>query len=368
MSGTTVPAAEVAALISGVKQLFATSFIGFSVATTIYGISVLQVYLYYRNYPEDRAPLKFIVALLFLLDTLSTIFVAHSLYTFYVLNFGKNPVEDLVIPWSFSVDGETPRHSYHICGPDVNSILVFVPPFANIFTILGFYARTIWKVTVSKAVAGFIIFLAIVCLALGIVTTVDLWDPSLHIDWNPEILGSLPRTILPGSSQNSQIISGLVQGLAALNDVIITASMCYYLHRNRSPLPSTGQFVDTLILYAVSRGVLTAVCQILFLVTNVALPGATYWQPFHQAVGKLYVNSVYATLNVRSTFQQKSEVQLGTAPIFKVTQDGTPASGQISVESSRYPQPITFAPTRATDTTGTNSSALNTSSGFGEKA
>lgn len=40
------------------------------------------------------------------------------------------------------------------------------------------------------------------------------------------------------------------------------------------------------------------------------------------------------SLNVRSTFQQKSEVQLGTVPDFKITHDGTPSSAQISTESS----------------------------------
>ncbi|KAJ7283860.1 hypothetical protein C8J57DRAFT_1498861 [Mycena rebaudengoi] len=234
-----------AAIIAGVKHIFGTAFIGFAVATTC-------------------------VALLFLLDTLSTIFVAHSLYQFYVLNFGKNPLVNLLIPWSFSTE----------------KLLVTLITFVA----QCFYAHAIWNVSVSKFVTGFILFLAV-------------------------------------------IISGLVQGLAALNDVVITVSMCYYLQSSRSGLPSTNLFVDRLIIYAVSRGTLTAITQVLFLVTNVALPNLTYWQPFHQAVGKLYVNSVLATLNIRSTFKEKSEVQLGTAN-FKFTAEGRPTDGQISTESA----------------------------------
>ncbi|KAF8211359.1 hypothetical protein K438DRAFT_37893 [Mycena galopus ATCC 62051] len=340
---TPIPAAEIAALIAGVKQIFATSFIGFSLATTIYGISILQVYLYYRNYHADRASLKSMVALLFLLDTLSTIFVAHSLYTFYVLNFEKSPAVDLIIPWSFSTE----------------KLLV------TLITFIAqcFYAHAIWKVTVNKFVAGSIIFLAVTCLALGIVTTVEIFTIF-------NVIGT----------RKFSILSGLVQGLAALNDVIITISMIFYLNHNRSGLPSTTMFVDKLILYAVSRGVLTAVCQILFLVTNVALPGSTYWQPWHQMVGKrihcfnfsyncvrltasltVYVNSVYATLNVRSTFT-KSEVQLGTTPEYKFNSDAPRMPGesvQLSMDSSNHPKPITFAPTKAT----TDSSALTSSGG-----
>ncbi|KAJ7774313.1 hypothetical protein DFH07DRAFT_125643 [Mycena maculata] len=284
-------------VVSLVKQGFATSFIGFAVATALYGTSVLQVYLYYRRYPTDRRTWKCVVALLFLLDTLSTAFVAHSLYTFFVLNFGKDPVEDLVIPWSFSTE----------------KLLVTLITFvAQIF-----YAHATWKVTVNKTITFCIGLLAVVCLALGIVTTVDIF--------------TIPFTI---GTRRFLIISGCVQGFAALNDVLIVAGMCYHLQRNRSGLPSTNQFVDTLILYTVSRGILTAATQILFLITNVAFPGNTYYQPFHQAVGKLYVNSVLATLNVRHTFQQKSDVQYGTGPGFAFVHEGTGQSLSVGPQHS----------------------------------
>ncbi|KAF7352987.1 hypothetical protein MVEN_01266300 [Mycena venus] len=268
-----------ASIVRLVKQGFATSFIGFSVATVLYGISVLQVYLYYRNYAADRVMWKCVVALLFALDTVASIFAGHSLYTYFVLNFGKNPSEDLAIPWSFSTE----------------KLLV------SLVTFLAqcFYANAIWKVTVSKTITSSIIFLALVCLGLGIVTTVDIFTIKGVID-----------------TLRFSIISGFVQGLAALNDLLIAAAMCYYLSHSRSGLPSTNQFVDTVILYTVSRGILTAMTQILFLTTNVALPGNTYWMPFHMCVGKLYVNSVLATLNVRRSFHQKSEPQFDTGPAF----------------------------------------------------
>ncbi|KAJ6629218.1 hypothetical protein B0H10DRAFT_1988587, partial [Mycena sp. CBHHK59/15] len=246
--------------------------VGFSVATSIYGISVLQVYLYYRNYPTDRVTWKFTVALLFVLDTLTTIFAGHALYSFYVLNFGKDPSINLAVPWSFSTE----------------KLLVTL----TTFVAQCFYANAVWKVTVNKIITASVAFLALASLSLGIVTTVELF--------------TIQRVI---GTRNFSIISGLVQGLAALNDVIIAVSMCYHLYHNRSGLPS--------------------IVQILFLVTNVAIPGSSYWQPFHQAVGKLYVNSVLATLNVRKTFQQKSEVQLGTGPAYNFNVAGT---GQVSVE------------------------------------
>ncbi|KAJ7667771.1 hypothetical protein DFH06DRAFT_1183521 [Mycena polygramma] len=197
----------------------------------------------------------------------------------------------------------------------------------------SFYAQTIWKATSNKLTVWIIMFMAVTSLSLGIVTTEEIFDGSLS-------------TV---STRRFQIISGLVQGVASLNDVVITASLCYYLRRNRGDLPTGRHMVDTLIVYAVSRGVLTAIAQILFLITNVGLPGQTYWQPFHQVVGKLYVNSVLATLNVRSTFAQKSEIHIGTGPSFM-------RSDLESKVEPRHLQPIAFAHTMAS--TQTDSSII----------
>ncbi|KAF8123813.1 hypothetical protein K438DRAFT_2003178 [Mycena galopus ATCC 62051] len=99
-------AAALAAAISEVKEVFGTSFIGaclspplgFSVATAAYGIVILQCYLYFRNYPKDHILFKSTVATLWVLDTLTTIMVAHSLYTYFVLDFG-DIAADAFVPW-----------------------------------------------------------------------------------------------------------------------------------------------------------------------------------------------------------------------------------------------------------------------------
>jgi hypothetical protein len=53
--------AVIAAAVALAKEVFATSFIGFAIATTVYGISILQCYLYFRNYPKDTIHLKLTV-------------------------------------------------------------------------------------------------------------------------------------------------------------------------------------------------------------------------------------------------------------------------------------------------------------------
>ncbi|KAJ7117383.1 hypothetical protein C8R43DRAFT_960668 [Mycena crocata] len=224
----------------------------------------------------------------FLLDTLSTVLVAHALYTYFVINFAENTELNLLIPWSFS------------------TLITFVAQC--------FYAQAIYNVTTNKTLTYSV-------------------------------------------------------GLAALNDLLITAGMCYYLRDSRSGLPSTNQFVDKVILYTISRGILTAylalffgsdglidrhfsTAQILFLITNVAFPGRTYYLPFHQTVGKLYVNSVLATLNVRKTFQQKTEPQYDTGPGFDFFHAGTGQSLSVEPQLSNINLPNSTAPSIHVDCPG----------------
>ncbi|KAF9000781.1 hypothetical protein BDZ89DRAFT_1147170 [Hymenopellis radicata] len=286
MAATPTPE-QVAALFHALRQLFGTCLIGFTLGTTLYGVSVLQTFIYFRLYTKDHWFLKSTVnvslvfvlhsgllslleiASLWTLDTLTTIFVAHSLYVYFVLNFGEDPTVNLVIPWSF------------VAEKFLVTVITFIAQL--------FYARTIWKVSAHKIVVFCIVALAIASFGLGIVTTVHLFQDRL-------VTSIAAREFSLRSADHKWPCPRI----CCLNDIIITVALCYFLHIHRSAaIASTGQLIDSLILYAVSRGVLTAITQIMFLVLNVGLPHDTYWQPFHQVVGKLYVNSVLATLNVR---------------------------------------------------------------------
>ncbi|KAE9398601.1 hypothetical protein BT96DRAFT_1020022 [Gymnopus androsaceus JB14] len=264
---SSVPPEVIAAAIAKVKEVFASSFIGFAVATSFYGISVLQCYLYYRNYPKDSVFLKLVVGFLWILDTLSTIMVADSLYTYFVLDFG-NLAADALIPWSFALE---------------NGLLTFVTITAQLF-----YANQIWSISRNHAVTGVIVFLGLAGFGIGLYVTVHLFRFNTLV-----------------TLDDSQFLrfTGMVQGFAVTCDLAITGALIFYLYsrKRETTIRTTTGMLDTLMLYAVCRGILTAIAQIMFLALNVGLPDHTYWQPFHQIVGKLYVNSVVASLNVRQS-------------------------------------------------------------------
>ncbi|KAJ6600364.1 hypothetical protein DFH09DRAFT_1355669 [Mycena vulgaris] len=294
-----------AAAIAEVKEVFATSFIGFAVATTAYGICVLQCYLYYRTYPKDSIYLKLTVGTLWTLDTLSTIMVAHSLYTYYVLNFG-DLAADALIPWHV-VQAPFPVRRLTFLFRSFaleNGLLTLVT-----ITAQCFYSWQIWTISRNVLVTGCILLLALASLGLGLYITI-------HLFRFPAV-ASL-------ATHSFQSISGPVQGTAAACDILITMALIFYLHsRRRSGIRTTEEMIDTLILYAVCRGILTAITQIMFLALNVGFPNRTFWQPFHQVVGKLYVNSILASLNVRKVVLGKGDPEKSTLSGFSRSTGGT---------------------------------------------
>ncbi|KAF7345756.1 hypothetical protein MVEN_01596100 [Mycena venus] len=317
--------AVVAAAVAQVKEVFATSFIGFAIATTAYGISVLQCYLYFRQYPRDSMYLKMTVGTLLLLDTLSTIMTAHALYTYFVLNFG-NISSDALIPW---------HENSTLILPTVRLILGFrsfalTNGLLTMVTITAqcFYAWQIWTVSFNVFVTVGILLSAFAAFGLGLYVTVHLFRfPAVATLATPSV----------------QAVTGPFIGLAACCDIAITAALIFYLYsKRREGELTTKDMIDSLIRYALCRGILTAITQIIFLALNVGIPDRTLWQPFHQLVGKLYVNSIVASLNVRNVVRGKGDPE----------RSGRVVSRSTAATESTRAVPLSFIVPK-TDTTGT---------------
>jgi len=254
---------EAAPILDYAKTTIGATVIGFSLSTALYGVSFLQAYLYFRAYWKDSIGYKSLVATLITLDTLTTMLVAHGLYTMAVLHF-NDPAANLILPWSF---------------PGQAIAIDFTTIIAQLF-----YVHQIWIVSRNKP----IIALVVLCALLGF-----MGDFSLNVLSYVTVNGLTSKMFL--------IVGSLTNSFLALADMLITGTLSYYLRsfRSASRERTNGTILDKLIIYTVSRGTITAVVQILFLAIYVAWPSKSYWIPFQLILGKLYVNSVLATLNVR---------------------------------------------------------------------
>ncbi|KAJ7310833.1 hypothetical protein DFH08DRAFT_898431 [Mycena albidolilacea] len=263
--------------IQSAKELSAAAFIGYGVSTAAYGISIVQVYLYFRNYPKDNIFLKLTVAALWTLDTLSSIVNSHALYTLYVLNF-NNLFADAHIPWSW---------------PLGTAILATTNT-----TSLIFYGWQIWSVSRNFVVVGVILSLALVSCAAGLYL-------SVHLFLFPTIEALFEHT--------SWSMTTTIESTGLVCDITITSSLIYYLRsRKAAGVRSTQDMIASLIMHAMSRGIVTAVCITMLFILDVAFPNHFYWLPFYQLVGKLYVNSILASLNARTSVCGKGQLEVST--------------------------------------------------------
>ncbi|KZT64680.1 hypothetical protein DAEQUDRAFT_732311, partial [Daedalea quercina L-15889] len=103
---------------------------------------------------------------------------------------------------------------------------------------------------------------------------------------------------------------------AAAADIWIMVSLCQILRGSGSGLPSTAGMISRLTLYAITRGILTLVVQLLSVATHfIDIYRGTYTMDIVTIPGSaLYVNSFLAVLNVRrhlrETLHLYSDVQL----------------------------------------------------------
>ncbi|KAI0771273.1 hypothetical protein BD413DRAFT_552413, partial [Trametes elegans] len=264
------------ALLSALKEDIACQLIGFTLATTLYGISLLQAYLYFRSYNRDSLRLRVLVGAVVILDTLTTIFMAHGLYTYTVLDLGE-PIKITIITWSFAL---------------TNGCAVLTA-----FLVQCHFGLRLWGFSSkNQLLVGLIALFAFCNLGAGVAMLVHmLSDTSLFS------LGSV----------SIRVLSGLSSGASSVCDVIIAAGLCYYLQTSRSGFKQTDHIVDKLFIYSINRGALTAVCQTLAFVLATSLPGRFYFVPFALLESKLYANSLLATLNVRRTLKEAPSVVLG---------------------------------------------------------
>jgi len=90
---------------------------------------------------------------------------------------------------------------------------------------------------------------------------------------------------------------------AVLSDIMIAGALCYFLHGGRTGFKSTDTIVTTLIVYAINRCLLTSVVAVLEIIVFSTMPHSLWFVAIDFVIGKLYANSLLATLNCREALR-----------------------------------------------------------------
>ncbi|KAH9830714.1 uncharacterized protein C8Q71DRAFT_319310 [Rhodofomes roseus] len=177
------------------------------------------------------------------------------------------------------------------------------PHFASLNIIVTivqcFYLYRIW-ILAEKAYKVLMIpvLLTVIRIALGYLTAAFMF--SMHVwpqyrDYN-----------------NARIVLCIALASVAANDVVITATQVYLLHRRRTGIRGTEYVIRTVMFYSVNTGALTTIFSIITLLSFVLDQSPLLYGGFIQVQCKLFENSLLVNINARRTLRdnQPSAVEI----------------------------------------------------------
>jgi len=244
--------------------------IGVVLATFLFGMLTLQVFRYFRAYPEDSVLLKALVTFVWFLELAHTISSWHGVYLITVTFYGQ---------------------PQHIAKPPPTLFVIVV--FSGVLTLavqtfFAFRIRALskrWSITV-------------VCCVLNILALV------LNIMPLPSLIANGYTDL--GTKDHWIVVVASV--LVPATNVLIAISLCYYLSKILRVQQGYGKFkqtrsmVVTLIIWTAETTIITSVMSIMQLILFLSR-GDLVWTTFFLLHAKLLSNCMLASLNGRQRFR-----------------------------------------------------------------
>ncbi|KAJ6594906.1 hypothetical protein B0H19DRAFT_1247539 [Mycena capillaripes] len=264
-----------------VTLLFGPLLIGVLLNTMLYGVMIVQAFLYHSRYKTDRPWFRYLVLYLVLAETVNWVCDVGIIYEPLITRYAT-PEALLTSPLLLRSDA-------------VLTVLISTP-------IQLFIAWRVHIVTRSYVLPSIISLLALVSLGGGIsVTTVV----SLHPDY------------ASFANFRAEVIIWLVSSTAC--DIFLTSSLVYslvrpsavkYICRNsaliavrskwtrKTNVISTDSYINKIIRLTVQTGLITAAAALLDMILYLTLDNTANFM-FDFPLSKLYTNALISTLNAR---------------------------------------------------------------------
>ncbi|KAF8797578.1 hypothetical protein BYT27DRAFT_6933856 [Phlegmacium glaucopus] len=241
----------------------------------LFGISIVQLYLYNIRFPSDKFIIQFSVYMIFLLDIFQS--VAVGSLAWHALCSGWGRFNALLFPgWTFSA---------------VPAVTGIVSAWVQIFYAWRIHVMVNWRIIpIVIVVIALAQTAAALSIAIGFIPLKSIL--LLH--------GMFPRTIV-------------WLGGAALADVIVSISMVYVLYAaKKRAFGGTEKVLNRLIRSTVETGVITTFCATMELGFFLGLPNTNIHVLFALMLSKLYSNTLMTSLNSRNIGSSQGSKHQGT--------------------------------------------------------
>ncbi|KAF7302371.1 hypothetical protein HMN09_00870700 [Mycena chlorophos] len=307
--------------VAPLPETLGAILLGGLLASVFGGAVNLQSLLYYREYKEDPLTIKAMISVIWLLDNIHTAFIWGTLWVKLINNNGQ-PEKIDHIPWFLPVSlwrRIFPREFT----PDAFFMQLTVTITALITVITHcFFAHRIYRLSKrSLLMVVPVLLLTVARLVSACVTTAKMFI-------YPSFLAF---------QHHAQGIFTLGLALSATLDVLITGLLVYLFGKNRKGSQAMNNILDRLILYGVEAGSLTCLGTILCMLLWLIQPHNLIFLGVYAIIGKLYANSLLATLNTRKSMRHNrsrtpSNDHKGSRKLDVVYLDRRPAQQPASVE------------------------------------
>ncbi|KAF8967243.1 hypothetical protein BDZ97DRAFT_542348 [Flammula alnicola] len=251
------------------------ALIGLIIASMLYGVTTLQIYIYFVNYPNDTRWLKSLATSAWILDTISLGLVCDAMYGYLVTDIA-NPFNRLNVNRSLDVD------------PAIMGILAFLT-----HTYLGI---RVWKVCNRNKILGAALgLLSLTSLALALAASIVSFRFKV---WTEKV--SLKPLALAGTV------------MVVFLDTLIATILCVYLLKQGATGKEFRRVVRRVVIFAINTGLASSIMSTVNIVTFLAFPNTMVFLGSNFIFTKVYANCLLANLNVRESLRGKGHIEEGT--------------------------------------------------------
>ncbi|KAF7353658.1 hypothetical protein MVEN_01050600 [Mycena venus] len=256
-------------MLISMRTTVGAAFAGCMMSVALSAILGFQTFLYFQIFPGDAMRYKLLVGWIWMLDAAHTLTICSSVWSYAITNFGDADYTTQIVP----------------------SLAATVALTAiTTLSVNAFYGWRIHKMSKSNWWITFpIALLAITRVALAFVTTTEM---------------ILTKTF-PAFAAGFNIVLTCGMSISAATDIVVSTSRYYYLRNLKQGYTGTQEVVDAVVVFTINDGCLTCAIAIAAIVFLLKMPGNFIWLGIYFSIGKLFSNSVLATLNLRNWYRHR---------------------------------------------------------------
>ncbi|KAJ2990733.1 hypothetical protein NUW54_g8387 [Trametes sanguinea] len=261
------------------SQTYGPIVIGANLACVAWGVSCMQLFLYYTNYETDTVALKTFVLCLWLFDTASQAIVLAGLWPALITGWGS--LAELSISQPLLV-----HHTW---------IAAIIGAIVQIF-----FLRRIYKLSSGRTKYIFpIVLMPLIFWQIVGAILYTVWETQ------DSSIGAL-------TVHRAIVLELTLRSDTAFIDIAIAAAMIYSLLKQRSTSFSRSRrLVHRLIILTAVTGLWTAIIALIDLSLMASFPTGLQFSAVEFPLNALYVNALLANLNARK-YLRNSDVEFNT--------------------------------------------------------